>query len=924
MSTVELNYPNYRYFVTDLLTGTLLAEIPFYGVTWERAVKGAGGFSGLVPFIPSTDHLDLYNSTMPGKVALYVVRDGTCVWGGVIWSRDYDVVSNILTVTGSEFTSYLYRRVIWKTIQNTLSARIDPVGSPASSVDIEIVGGSFDFVAGETVYIGYTSSDMYDYSGYYTVQASPAPTSTTARATKPTSVSTISVSTASIIRARADSGVVTLTFSGSTQPFESGEGVRVTGVGSTYNGAYKITGVSEATSEEITHFSRAGNVATLYCRYGCDFEPGSIVTITGVTGYNGTNITVLSVSGNTFTYANTGSNTAKTALGTTGSAVARPTITYEKRGVGTVAQSTETGTATLHFTNANIRVRTDTTRFIRDILGLVDTDFSTLSFANTEIEPGVERSLSVSSLSRASNVTTVTTDSAHKLVVGQRVDIRNANQGFNGRRAIASAPTSTTFTYSNVGSNTSELSATTVRDIVAREFFMVEERSNGVTRQVPYARLTTGDRATGNSSAHGFLVGQTVTVADVDAKGWEHRIFNTRTSPTKRATITEVTADTFTYQLTTRKKQVPNAEAAVARKKRYDNVATITTARSHSFKVGDTVRISNVNGGFNGTKAVTAVPSATAFRYVDNGEDVATTTASGKVTLVKKVISRGTATRTVDVRADTYGPFPQQSDINMNVSPETGFSGINKQPVDVIRGYELSTVGELLDKYVTDLEAFDYRIDCAYDASSRTFSRTLVLTPVNFPDPPAPGQASPLSRYGADGLVFEYPGNIESFTVNETAETAATRVFMAGDNANIGDGGSQPYSATADYELLNKGWPILDNVQKSYSGAKDESTLFSEAKKVLKQLRAPVGSFNVTVSGSVPPVVGTYKPGDWCSIVTDDEFVLKRLASDLEPRSNVIVRKIDAYSVSVPDGAGVYERIQLRLIPEWEVDALGE
>ena len=43
MSVLELNYPNYRYFVTDLLTDVLLAEIPFYGVSWERAVKGAGG-----------------------------------------------------------------------------------------------------------------------------------------------------------------------------------------------------------------------------------------------------------------------------------------------------------------------------------------------------------------------------------------------------------------------------------------------------------------------------------------------------------------------------------------------------------------------------------------------------------------------------------------------------------------------------------------------------------------------------------------------------------------------------------------------------------------------------------------------------------------------------------------------------------------
>ena len=39
---VEQVVPVYRYFVTDLLTNVVLAEIPFTGVSYERAIKGAG------------------------------------------------------------------------------------------------------------------------------------------------------------------------------------------------------------------------------------------------------------------------------------------------------------------------------------------------------------------------------------------------------------------------------------------------------------------------------------------------------------------------------------------------------------------------------------------------------------------------------------------------------------------------------------------------------------------------------------------------------------------------------------------------------------------------------------------------------------------------------------------------------------------
>src|SRR4051812_6954575 len=100
----------YRYFTTDLLTNDVLMEIPFSGVSYERALKAGGSFQGDIPVIVSTRHLELYNTTMPGQTGLYVVRNNVVVWGGIIWSRSYNVKSKVLSVDASEFSSYLHHR----------------------------------------------------------------------------------------------------------------------------------------------------------------------------------------------------------------------------------------------------------------------------------------------------------------------------------------------------------------------------------------------------------------------------------------------------------------------------------------------------------------------------------------------------------------------------------------------------------------------------------------------------------------------------------------------------------------------------------------------------------------------------------------------------------------------------------------------
>jgi hypothetical protein len=664
----------YRYFVTDIVSNTLLAEIPFQGVSYGRALKGAGSFSGNIPVIDKTASFNLYDSTMPGKTALYVTRDGVCVWGGVIWSRNYNLISRTLDINASEWTSYLFRRRVWKTWSHDLGATI-VVSGGIGAVTLD-PGYTYEIAAGSSVKMSFREVQHFPFDGFYTVRSSPAPTSTTF------SIDAVGVA----------------------------------------NGTYPL-------------------------------------------------VTVL--------------------------------------------------------------VNTDTYDWVKSLIDSMLTDFTNLEFANDEIEPGLAEKVLITNKQIASGSATITTSTPHGLSPGQVVLIRNVDQTFNGQYIVASTPTATTLTYAKSG-----------------------------------------------------------TVAPTAVS------VNTRT---------------------------------VTNKQLVDYVATLTTSGSHGFSVGQRVVISGVDQG-------------NSFSEILNGEYIILSTTAntfsyltaGLVNIAPSAVAAGaTAVVTPYVLVGTYGPYTANSDIGGLDYSTDEYSGIDLEPENY-RGFELRNVGEELDKYsdrlssskrrsaspVERTDGFEYRIDCFYDPNTASFKREFVLLPINYPNPPAPGEVSPISRFGADELVFEYPGQISDFSLDEKSDDAVTRMWAVGNIGDLGEGASQPYSAAASLELLLDGWPILED-DVSENDEVDEVALYETASRYLSEFRPPLADITVGVNGSLNPVVGTYAPGDWCSLVIDDEFVKMRLASDLEPRDTVIVRKIDSYTVSVGNSPTFPEKVSLKLIAEWEVDKRG-
>jgi hypothetical protein len=73
---------------------------------------------------------------------------------------------------------------------------------------------------------------------------------------------------------------------------------------------------------------------------------------------------------------------------------------------------------------------------------------------------------SVSNKALTSNVATLTTTSAHGLVVGNRVTISGVGSPFNGTHTVTSVPTSTTFTFAVAGSNVASTAVSPAGEMV--------------------------------------------------------------------------------------------------------------------------------------------------------------------------------------------------------------------------------------------------------------------------------------------------------------------------------------------------------------------------------------------------------------------------------------------------------------------------
>lgn len=103
-------WPCVKYLATDLVSGDILAELPLGDVSFSYVLNGSGDFKASLNISdPKVKKLNPILATEPAKTGIYVEDNGVLLWGGIIWTREYD---GKLRIAANDFWSYFRSRII--------------------------------------------------------------------------------------------------------------------------------------------------------------------------------------------------------------------------------------------------------------------------------------------------------------------------------------------------------------------------------------------------------------------------------------------------------------------------------------------------------------------------------------------------------------------------------------------------------------------------------------------------------------------------------------------------------------------------------------------------------------------------------------------------------------------------------------------
>ena len=267
-----------------------------------------------------------------------------------------------------------------------------------------------------------------------------------------------------------------------------------------------------------------------------------------------------------------------------------------------------------------------------------------------------------------SNVATLTIG-ANDFRVGMPVTVTGVDATFNGTYTIT-ARTSTTFSYAKTASNVSSTAAsgTAVAGKTGAGNLVLATGANGTENKIVFAAggLTSGNEqmsitpdvnvhieidTPSTSSTTGALtvVGGVGIAGSVNIAGnttiTGNLSFGGGSTSAENLTVTNPlvfvgdgnNADTQDLGLVGEySTTVTVSTATVNNKALTSNVATLTTAAPHNFLVGDRITVAGVDATFNGTYALTAIPTATTFSYAKTASNVTSAAASGTADAVTR------------------------------------------------------------------------------------------------------------------------------------------------------------------------------------------------------------------------------------------------------------------------------------------------
>lgn len=110
---------NMTYIFGDLLTGSIIQEIPLQGVSMTRGF-GMGDFRGSFTLDQTgKDNRDLLASTEPGRCYVVCERNDNPIWGGFVWTRTYQSQAKMNQLYCRAFEHYPSYRTILEDFEYT-------------------------------------------------------------------------------------------------------------------------------------------------------------------------------------------------------------------------------------------------------------------------------------------------------------------------------------------------------------------------------------------------------------------------------------------------------------------------------------------------------------------------------------------------------------------------------------------------------------------------------------------------------------------------------------------------------------------------------------------------------------------------------------------------------------------------------------
>lgn len=103
---------HWSYLLADLRTNVITAEVPLTGVRISTKLGAAGSMSGTWEIPQNWDGGTPYSLTRPARTALYALRDGRPLFGGVVWTSDCDNGDKVSFGAGDWWTYLDHRRVV--------------------------------------------------------------------------------------------------------------------------------------------------------------------------------------------------------------------------------------------------------------------------------------------------------------------------------------------------------------------------------------------------------------------------------------------------------------------------------------------------------------------------------------------------------------------------------------------------------------------------------------------------------------------------------------------------------------------------------------------------------------------------------------------------------------------------------------------